>query len=502
METSLLRLNSLIHERFDVSRFIQSNINKDVSPYPQRWTNQYNKGLVRTTGRMISEYIAKIKSHKSDLFTDANYISILRDKISPDVAYKIEPRLKEIDDRFKLSEWIAIPFKDYISGSDIQIGKFLDLNILHMIHESTADPLLIAYYPSIDHMRKGREIRTKLGKYLKTYQIELGLSDADIKMIVEKHNSTIEARAGWTVKFIGSNDPQGWHNVYANCNCRSCMSDGKGEAEDAVKLYAHENSVLKLAFIQSGDEIIARAIVRDDLKQYIRIYPDPQNKPEGTWLRSYLLNMGYEHGSLEGVLIKTYEHNDGGYCCPYIDRGNMKDYPRGELVNDNGDLYIRIVSYGDFDVTLTNGRTEENEDEYECECCGDWYSEANMDGDICVHCREDYTLGYGRNGNSQWIDRRDAIWVGDNAYDPDYLEDNSIYYDEYNDEYYHLDDLVYTSRGYVYHGDTVLLDHEDAEGNSHAVDEDSKELSNGKICHVDNYSELEAELSESEAVDE
>lgn len=501
METSLLRLNNLIHEPYDISRFIQSNINRNISPYEIRYTNQYNRGIVHKTGRLISEYISKINRLKSDLDREVNYLNVLRTQLSQNVAFKIEPRLKEISDLFKSNEWISIRYNDYILDTHIQYDRFQHINTLHRIHESTADPLLIAYYPSIDHMRKGREVRTKFGKYLKTYQIELGLSDADIKMLVEKHNAMIESRSGWTVKFIGSNDPKGWHNVYANCIYRSCMSDHKGEADQVVELYAHDQSVLRLAFIQSGDEIVARAIVRDDLKQYVRIYPDPESKTEGTYLKSYLKNLGYEHGSLEGILIRTYPHDDGGYCCPYVDRGTMRDYPEGEIVRDNGNLYIRIVENGDFNCTLTNGRTEENE-EYECECCGDYFHEDDMDGDVCIHCRDEYTLALGRNGNNTWINNNDVIWVGDEAYDPEWLADNNIYYDEYNDEYFHLDDLVSTSRGYVYHSDCTLLDHDDAEGNSHAVDEDIHELSNGKICHKDNAEFLEAELSESEAENE
>jgi hypothetical protein len=48
----------------------------------------------------------------------------------------------------------------------------------------------------------------------------------------------------------------------------------------------------------------------------------------------------------------------------------------------------------------------------------------------------------------------------------------------------------------------MLLDHEDSEGNCHAVNDDSHELSDGKICHIDDAESLEAELSESEATSE
>jgi hypothetical protein len=500
MESRLLKLNNLIHDRYDIHGLIHSNIRLNVAPYEQKYTNKYNKGIVRKTGRLISEYISKINSRKLDLDGELSYINTLRTQLSREVAHRIEPRLAYIEDQYKTGQWVKLAYISYVESSS-RNDRFELINTLHNVHESTADPLLIAYYPSIDHMRKGREVRTKLGKYLKTYQIELGLGDADIKAIVEKHNAMIEARAGWTVKFIGSNDPKGWHNVYANCTIRSCMSDHKGEAEEAISLYAHDQSVLRLAFIQSGDEIIARAIVRDDLKQYIRIYPESQCRAEGTFLKSYLKNLGYEHGSLEGVLIRTFHHDDGGYCCPYIDRGTMRDYPEGEIVKDDGRLYIRIVENGDIKVTLTNGRTEEHE-EYECECCGDYFDEDDMDGDVCTGCRDEYTSARSCNGNDAWINNNDVIWVGDYAYDPDYLEDNNIYYDEYNGEYYHIDDLVSTSRGMVHHHDCILLDHEDAEGNSHAVDVDAKELSNGKICHKDDAESLEAELSESEATSE
>lgn len=501
MESQLLKLNSLIHERLDIISLMRSNIKLDVSPYDQKWTNQSNKKIARTTGRMISEFINKINRKNIDLHGEIDYLNTLRSQLSSEVAYRIEPRLKYIEDQFRAGNWIRINYDSYIDGLEAVYSRFATCNTLHNIHESTVDPLLIAYYPSIDHMRKGREVRTKLGKYLTTYQIELGLSESQIKSIVERHNAVIEARAGWTVKFVGSNDPAGWYNVYANCNTRSCMSDRKGIADDVIKQYAHDQSVLRLAFIQSGDEIIARCIVRDDLKQYIRIYPDPNGSAVGTFLKSYLQNMGYAHGSLENVLITTDHHEDGGYYAPYVDRGTMNDYPEGEIVTAGDQLYIRIVEHGDFNLTYTNGRTEEDE-EYHCDCCGDYFSEDDMDGDICHTCRDEYTLAIGRNGNQTYINDNEVIWVGDEAYDPEWLCDNNIYYDEYNDEYFHVDDLVSTSRGYVYHGDCVLLDHEDSEGNAHAVDCDSHELSNGKICHKDDAESLEAELQESEAVDE
>ena len=502
MESRLLKLNNLIREKCDIHYLIRSNLRLNVAPYEQKFTNKYNKQVIRTTGRLVSQYISKIKNKKIGLDGEIEYLNTIRSQLSSEVAYRIEPRLKYIEDQFKHGHWIKIDYASYIIGLEAVYSNFSQYNILHNLHESTADPLLVAYYPTIDHMRKGREVRTKLGKYLKTYQIEFGLSDAQIKGIVENHNTMIEARAGWTVKFIGSNDPQGWFNVYANCTHRSCMSDRKGDADEWIKQYAHDQSVLRLAFIQSGENIVARCIVREDLKEWIRVYPEPNGYTEGNFLKSYLQNMGYKHGTLIDTLITTRPHSEGGYVAPYIDRGSNGDYPQGEIVEMNGQLYIRIVDNGDFDLTYTNGRTEEEEEEYHCECCDGYFNEDDMDGDICLDCVDEYTSARSCNGTDAWINNNDVIWVGDYAYDPDYLEDNNIYYDEYNGEYYHLDDLVSTSRGMVHHHDCILLDHEDSEGNSHAVNDDSHELSDGTICHTDDAESLEAELQKSEATSE
>jgi len=501
MESRLLKLNNLIHERLDILQLINSNMSLNVAPYEQKYTNRYNKQIARTTGRLISEYISKINRKNIDLHGEINYINTLRTQLGSEIAYRIEPKLKYIEDQFKTGCWIKIDYASYIIGLEAVYSRFSEYNVLHNLHESTADPLLVAYYPSIDHMRKGRELRTKLGKYLKTYQIELGLSDSQIKGIVENHNTMIEARAGWTVKFIGSNDPQGWQNVYANCTHRSCMSDRKGEADEWIKQYAHDRSVLKLAFIQSGENIIARCIVREDLKEWIRVYPDPNGYSEGNFLKSYLQNMGYKHGTLIDILITTSEHDEAGYVAPYIDRGSSNNSPQGEIVEMDGQLYIRIVDDGEFDLTYTNGRTEEDSDCH-CECCDEYYHEDAMNGDICDNCYDEYTLARGRNGNETYIINDDVIWVDDTAYDPNWLDENNIYYSDYNGEYYHLDDLVSTSRDYAYHGDCTLLDHEDKDGNCHAVDEDTHELSNGKICHKDDAESLEAELQKSEATSE
>ena len=121
---------------------------------------------------------------------------------------------------------------------------------------------------------------TKIGKYLTTFKDYLELSESDIKAIVEKHNAIIASQSGWTLNFIESNDADGFERVYNNCTANSCM---KGES--AVRVYAHEKSVIRLAYLTNGaNEIIARSIVREDRKQYIRTYPETNGTNEGRHL--------------------------------------------------------------------------------------------------------------------------------------------------------------------------------------------------------------------------
>jgi hypothetical protein len=52
------------------------------------------------------------------------------------------------------------------------------------------------------------------------------------------------------------------------------------------------------------------------------------------------------------------------------------------------------------------------------------------------------------------------VSVGKLDYDREYLEDNGIVFSEVNGEYYHIDDVVETERGYVPWDDAVTLERE------------------------------------------
>ena len=425
---------------------------------------------------------------------------------------KLEPRIKQIDNEFNAGEWTYMNWNAL--GITTEQGANLNfLFNLHRTHVSLMNPLQIAHYPTLKHLRDGREVVTKLGKYLTTFKDFIGMSDADIKDVVERYNAIVASRTGWEVRFIESTDADGFVRIYRDAKSGSCM-----KGMDAVRVYAHEKSVIRLAYIQSlAGEILARCIVREDLKQYVRIYPDANGSTEGKYLQQYLKANGYTHGNLEGCLLRAipYEDDEDIYEAPYIDagaqgNGSEGSAQEGELVEIDGKEYIEITSGGQLCLTMTNGYTDDiaDEDESECDECGDVDHNDNMyytyhDQYVCRHCIENNYFYAWVNSNTQdYVHSDHVIHVGDESFHERVdLSNFDIYECEESGDLYHIDDLVTTSRGFIYYDLTIDLDHEDEDGNNSAHRDDAHQLTNGKWCHVDQAEELQAEI-DAEAEDD
>jgi len=426
---------------------------------------------------------------------------------------KLEPRLKQIDKEFNGGEWT------YMAWNSIGINNEQSQNIsylfwLHRVHVSLMNPLQIAHYPTLKHLRDGREVVTKLGKYLTTFKDFIGITETEIKDAVEKYNAIVASRTGWEVKYIESTDADGFVRIYSNCLAGSCM-----KGMDAVRVYAHDKSVIRLAYIQSlAGEILARCIVREDLKQYIRIYPDPNGSTEGKYLQQYLKANGYTHGNLDGCLLQMIEHDDEDdiFVAPYIDagvdgNGSSGSAQSGELVDIDNRTYIEINTHGDLSLTMTNGWTDDVEDEdmSECDDCGDMEHNDDMSytthGDyVCRHCCENnYSYAWINNNTQDYVHNDHVIWANDDAFHEDCdLSAHDIYACEESGDYYHIDDLVMTSRGFIHVDFTDYIDHEDTDGNNHAHEDDVHELSDGTTCHTDDAKDLQAEIDREKSEDE
>jgi len=420
---------------------------------------------------------------------------------------KLEPRIKKIDQEFDAGEWTYMPWNS-IGITNEQGSNLSYLFNLHRTHVSLMNPLQIAHYPTLKHLRDGREVVTKLGKYLTTFKDFIGLNEADVKDIVERYNAIVASRTGWEVKFIESTDAEGFVRIYRDCLAGSCM-----KGVDAVRVYAHDKSVLRLAYIQSlSGDILARCIVREDVKQYIRVYPDANGSTEGKYLQQYLKANGYTHGNLEGCLLDAIEYDDDEdiYVAPYIDagsdgNGSNGSAQNGDLIDIEGKTYIEITSNGDLCLTMTNGYTDDvqDEDESECDECGDIEHNDDMtythhDQYVCRHCIENnYSFAWVSPNGQDYVHDDQVIHVGDDAYHQNVdFSAFDIYSCEETGDLYHIDDLVMTLRGFIYFNLVEDIDHEDADGNLSAHEDDVHELSDGTKCHTDDAERIQAEIDE------
>ena len=517
LQSRLATFSTLIGVNQDqIKEFIKSNLKIDaikgrysrgrflLLPRHIKESKEYYKGL----GREISMALSVIKKYqdqrddRSLLTQSITYLNILRENCADSQLQSIEPNILFIRDQYQNNDWIKVPFKNY----DIQSDGLMASQILHNVHQSEVDPMMIAYYPTLHHLRIKKEIRTKLGKYLSTFREYFNLSEADIKSCVEAHASFIQSRKGWNVKFIESNDPQGWIDVYKKSQKKprstedmSCMTDS-----DSVQVYANDQSVLRLAYMMDHETILARCIVREDEKAWIRVYPDPNGYPEGRFLLDTLKTLGYEERSnLNGVFLSAIQKGTA-YIAPYIDYGNDNDSTnqRGSIKTLDGKDYI-IVGHGDqFELSTTNGYANDSES-MTCDDCDDRCTESETvyseyhDRTICEDCRDNYYYAH-TCGDEDYVHSDSVVQVGDEFYAEDCLSDYEIYQCEESGSYYHSDDLLYTLRGLIHESYCLPIDHEDLDGNNYAHRDDVATLSDGSTCHQDDFTTLQEELEEEE----
>lgn len=480
-------------------------LNPTILRRAQWWYTQEYKVERRANGWMISIERAKVVAKglvtkspttPDDVDTLARYLNAVRFSRT-NASIKIEPQFKIAQEKFNNHEWKAINLRPLLPTKFI--NNLDTANILHFLHESEADPFQIAYYPTLRHMREGREVRTRLGKYLTTYASLFELNESDIKAMSEKHRSEVAGRGNWQVGFVSHDDEAGWIHTYSSEKVTSCM-----QSMDAVRIYAHEKSTLRLARVtQSNGDIIARCIVRDEggMTGWVRVYPDPNGYSEGKFLLDYLNANGYpERTNLNGVLMQFIEDGDG-IVCPYLDSGSGGRQSVSVETHD-GKKYL-VAGGGDYEACNTNGYTEEH---FECTCdeCGDGMDEEDgtyidsTDNTVCEYCRNNnYTYAYGRR-HQDYYPNDDCIECQSDGeyYLEEYAGEHDVYICAVTETWYHIDDLCSTSRGLVHVDEVTRLDHEDSDGNDYAYIRDTHELSDGTKCHEDDADRLQAEIDE------
>ena len=342
----------------------------------------------------------------------------------------------------------------------------------------------VAFAESPQKLVADRFTVMKPGRYLSRFFADK-LGEGDIKLWAERYAALF---APAEVQFVSGSDKHGWQRIY-HVGPQSCM-----KGNEAVQVYAHAKSVLRLAYVKDGDKVVSRCIVRDDVKEYIRVYPSSDG-PERTALREALEAMGYTHGTLRGVLLDAvpYEERSDSWMCPYLDSGNGScSGTHVEVVYVDGKDYLKVGSDG-MDGQTQDGYVTES-DRVDCYHCGDRINDDDIvyiescDRHVCNSCCEEhYKYAYGRSGDRDWYDEDDCIRCESNSkwYLERYAGDNGVYQCEMNGEWYTEDDLVMTSRGYVHGEEVVELAVEDSDGNSWAVESDTVTTHDGRVIHKD-----------------
>ena len=503
-------------EKFEIKQFIKDNLQLD------RIKGRYSEGRfvllprgikddkkqAKEVGHEIAKTLSEIKKYKDQrddrglLVRSIYYLQQLRENFADSQLQSIEPNILYIRDQYQNNDWIKVPFDQYdINSSNLRIAQ-----CLHNVHQSEVDPMMIAYYPTLHHLRIKKEIRTKLGKYLSTFREYFNLSEAEIKSCVEAHASFIQSRKGWNVKFIESNDPQGWIDVYQKSQKKprsnedmSCMTDCS-----SVQVYANDRSVLRLAYMMDHETILARCIVReDDDKGYIRVYPDPNGYPEGRFLLDTLKTLGYEDRvNLNGVLLSAIT-KDYGYLAPYIDYGNDSDPTNqiGSIERFDGKDYIVVGHGNQFELNKTDGFADDSNN-MTCDDCDDRCSESDIvyseyhDRSICEDCQDNYYYAHTSRHDSDYVHADNVVEVRGEYYTEDCLDQFDIYQCEESGSFYPIEELYSTSRGLVHDSYCLPIDHEDQDGNDYAHRDDIAALSDGSTCHEDDFTRLQEELED------
>ena len=376
---------------------------------------------------LVATYLIALES----LADEFRYIHNVREAIQ-----NLEPNLF---DSTYYKDWQFIDLTDEKYNLDgIQRQNFTRLNTLFKLHFSVTDVGSIAYYPSLKHFREKREVRTRLGKFLSRFKNELGLTESDLKNVVDVFNAEMVKLQKLEFKLIQGRieDRQEWRDVYYNREyVGSCMG-----GKSCIEVYCSDLNEFRLAVIFDEDKKVrARAVVAntENKKGYIRTYPSPQESSYAKILISNLEQEGYESiNSLEGLHLEAQEtdYSSDDYIAPYIDG----DSQSADLVTLDSKEYLEISDYGQFSLTSTNGTTLSTIcghcDEH---CSEDEITEVNGDY-ICESCRDNNYCW--SDWHEEYIYQDNAVWI-ESHNDYFYYDSDQIFHD--GNEYHHIEHGFY-----------------------------------------------------------
>jgi hypothetical protein len=347
--------------------------------------------------------------------------------------------------------------------------------VLEYPHQAESDRSRIAYTQT---ERKGHDdiqTVTTLGKYIKRHFPQ-----------VEDHTirDAVAAYAVTGCKIVRTTAEMLYHLARGPS---SCMKKDNFKPDAHPYLAYCPSLGWGLAVREEGDDTVARALVNDTDKTYVRSYYKAGSYSHSdTELEAWLQEQGYEKAAdWEELHLKWVDNprQRGSFLAPYLD-GGMKTVDESER---DGQRTLCVCEDGAWKCDRQDGEASDTSGS-DCSDCGNRVH----DGDgywtgpydevlVCERCCDrNYTYAYSRRGDQRYINNNRVINVDDEYYDADYLEDNNIV-QLANGKYACSDDAVYvSSTGEYYDADDEDICY--TVDGEYELREDCVLLENGEWC--------------------
>ena len=270
---------------------------------------------------------------------------------------------------------------------------------------------------------------------------------------------------------MDNDDLVGWEEVYRSESIQSCMNNSShGVTEhDTYKCYAtsaHDlpDNGLRLAWLPHPSDrknrktAVARAIVHEPTKVYVRVYGDDA-------LTAGLEDLGYSLSNSwpEGLELFA-EDLGGGYSHPYID-GCLQQAEFDHLAS--GVCVWTLDSDGVYDLGHPGGSINLTADE--CACCGlpmrdthpAWDGVAEEEIDVCSRCYTNHSVALYLGSHLLVLADEDSVVVNGEAYinNSRNLDYYGIVWSDYEDTYVFREECIYVMsiEDSVYPENTVYI---------------------------------------------
>lgn len=328
-------------------------------------------------------------------FNDSNMTTAL----STDIIGYVKPVPQEEVENFKWFRERLVNHEYIVVGGDFPIAWNTGA------HVSTAEPNLMAYFPTQKHWVNKVPQKIKAGRYLKKYFPDMG--DDEIRQkasLLTGGDHRLKVLTHWYDMFVA------YRTLDENGVVSSCMTKDCWRPVHPLMVY-HESDVV-LVVMYEGDEPKARALVNKNTKEFNIIY--------GQWERMLpMLNAaGYTHGSLDGAKINKLQRYPSGVSwddlkesieairtngmsnllMPYIDghRDHSRCRNNATSVNVHSDS-VEINYNGGYEASDHEHATVGAENLERCEVCeedypyGDGHYLDYEDIVVCGHCYNNHT---------------------------------------------------------------------------------------------------------------